>query len=185
VLAMGEGGRRLESRRHQRKLRSPPLAELGGHGGPPHEKFFSGNRKPETINQKPETPMKLLLKVMKALADGNRLRILRLLLDRPRCVCELQRALGITQPSVSKHLRILEEAGLVEKERSGQFIDYRLAPAPDSLDERAALMGHLIPWLRDDPELKAFSLRAAQIDRRSLCSRPGTAEPEAGRILEA
>ena len=38
--------------------------------------------------------MKILLKSLKALADGNRLRILRLLMDRPRCVCELQAALG-------------------------------------------------------------------------------------------
>jgi len=128
--------------------------------------------------------MKLLLKVMKALADGNRLRILRLLMDRPRCVCELQQALGITQPSVSKHLRILEEAGLVDKERSGQFIDYRLAPAPDPPDARAALMGHLIPWLRDDPELKAFSLRASQVDRRSLCSRAGPADTAVSQTLE-
>ncbi|MGQ9921377.1 MAG: ArsR/SmtB family transcription factor [Desulfobacca sp.] len=128
--------------------------------------------------------MKLLLKVMKALADGNRLRILRLLLDRPRCVCELQKALGITQPSVSKHLRILEEAGLVDKERSGQFIDYRLAPTPDPPDARAALIAHLIPWLQDDPELKAFSLKAAQIDRRSLCTRAVTAEPGIGQTLE-
>ncbi len=128
--------------------------------------------------------MKLLLKVMKALADGNRLRILRLLLDRPRCVCELQQALGISQPSVSKHLRILEEAGLVDKERSGQFIDYRLVPAPHPSDARAALMTHLIPWLQDDPELKAFSLRAAQIDRRSLCTRASTAEPAVGLTLE-
>ena len=73
--------------------------------------------------------MKLLLKTIKALADGNRLRILRLLMDQPRCVCELQRALGITQPSVSKHLRILEEAGLVDRNRIGQFIEYPPGPA--------------------------------------------------------
>jgi DNA-binding transcriptional ArsR family regulator len=39
--------------------------------------------------------VKILLKSLKALADGNRLRILRLLMDRPRCVCELQAALGL------------------------------------------------------------------------------------------
>jgi ArsR family transcriptional regulator len=97
--------------------------------------------------------MKLLLKTIKALADGNRLRIIRLLMDRPRCVCELQVVLGITQPSVSKHLRILEEAGLVDKKRSGQFIDYHLDPPTDPTDQRAALMAHLIPWLQIDSEL--------------------------------
>ncbi len=127
--------------------------------------------------------MKLLLKVMKALADGNRLRILRLLLERPRCVCELQRALGITQPSVSKHLRILEEAGLVEKERSGQFIDYHLAPIHDPPDARSALVAHLIPWLQHDPELQAFSQQAATIDRRDLCRREGAATADSSQPL--
>ena len=113
--------------------------------------------------------MKLLLKTIKALADGNRLRIIRLLMDRPRCVCELQAVLGITQPSVSKHLRILEEAGLVDKKRSGQFIDYHLDPPTDPTDQRAALMAHLIPWLQIDPELMAFSQQARNIDRQDLC----------------
>jgi ArsR family transcriptional regulator, arsenate/arsenite/antimonite-responsive transcriptional repressor len=117
--------------------------------------------------------MKLLLKTIKALADGNRLRILRLLMDRPRCVCELQKALGITQPSVSKHLRILEEAGLVDRNRSGQFIDYHLAPPTDPTDQRAALMAHLIPWLQIDPELAAFSQQAKNIDRQDLCRTDG------------
>lgn len=113
--------------------------------------------------------MKLLLKTIKALADGNRLRIIRLLMERPRCVCELQKALGITQPSVSKHLRILEEAGLVDKKRSGQFIDYQLAPLTDPTDQRAALMSHLTPWLQINPELTAFSQQAQNIDRQDLC----------------
>jgi ArsR family transcriptional regulator len=117
--------------------------------------------------------MKLLLKTIKALADGNRLRIIRLLMDRPRCVCELQKALAITQPSVSKHLRILEEAGLVDKKRSGQFIDYLLAPPTDPTDQRAALMSHLIPWLQIDPELTAFSQQAQLIDRQDLCRPSG------------
>ena len=66
--------------------------------------------------------MKILLKSLKALADGNRLRILRLLMDRPRCVCELQAALGVAQPTVSKHLSILEEAGWVDKQRRGKIL---------------------------------------------------------------
>ncbi len=128
--------------------------------------------------------MKVLLKVMKALADGNRLRILRLLLDKPCCVSELQKALGITQPSVSKHLRILEEAGLVDKKRNGQFIDYHVAPATEPYDQRAALMAHLIPLLRDDPELTAFNLRAAHIDRRFLCRREPLQGEELSQVLE-
>jgi ArsR family transcriptional regulator len=113
--------------------------------------------------------MKALLKSLKALADGNRLRILRLLLDRPRCVCELQTALGITQPSVSKHMRILEEAGLVDKTRQGQFIDYRLATYDDQEDQRTALMALLSPWLQDDSELAVFFSKVQGIHRQDLC----------------
>lgn len=113
--------------------------------------------------------MQTLLKSLKALADGNRLRLLRLLLDQPRCVCELQAALGITQPSISKHLRILEEAGLVTKARQGQFIDYQLVAVEDPGDQQAALLALITPWLMADPELQALSRRAAGLDREQLC----------------
>lgn len=128
--------------------------------------------------------MKQLVKVTKALADGNRLRILRLLMERPRCVCELQQALGITQPSVSKHLRILEEAGLVDKERNGQFIDYRLAPFPDPVDPRGALLSQLLDWLQQEPELQAFARRADQIDRRQILRKEPKVTLAAGQTPE-
>ena len=69
--------------------------------------------------------MKTCLKVMKALSDPNRVKIIKLLEHTKMCVCELQGALGIAQPTVSKHLRILEEAGLVtRKVGSGTFVNY-------------------------------------------------------------
>lgn len=122
--------------------------------------------------------MKALLKTLKALADGNRLRILRLLLDRPLCVCELRAALGITQPSVSKHLRILEEAGLVEKKRQGQFIDYQVTARFDQGDEREALLSLLFSSLRRDLELTALSQSARGLDRQALCQAEGKTPKE-------
>ena len=53
--------------------------------------------------------MKPFIKVMKALSDPNRVKIVKLLQHKMMCVCELQGALGISQPTVSKHLKILEE----------------------------------------------------------------------------
>lgn len=102
--------------------------------------------------------MKTLLKCLKALADGNRLRILRLLMERPHCVGELKEALGVAQPTVSKHLSILEEAGWVEKNRHGNFIYYQLAPESGPDDQRTALLALLTTWLREDPELEALQL---------------------------
>mgnify|MGYP005851993255 CR=1 FL=1 len=56
--------------------------------------------------------MKEFTKVMKALSDPNRVRILKMLQHQSLCVCEMQAALNIAQPTVSNHLKVLEEAGL-------------------------------------------------------------------------
>ena len=54
--------------------------------------------------------MKIFLKVMRALSDPNRVKIVKMLQHKAMCVCELRAALGVAQPTVSKHLKILEEA---------------------------------------------------------------------------
>jgi ArsR family transcriptional regulator len=64
----------------------------------------------------------------KALADPTRLAIVNQLAAADECcVCQLE-ALGVSQPTVSHHLRILREAGLVEGERRGTWVYYRLVP---------------------------------------------------------
>jgi ArsR family transcriptional regulator len=109
---------------------------------------------------------------MKALADGNRLRILRLLMDRPRCVCELQAALGIAQPTVSKHLSILEEAGWVDKERQGRnFIFYHLREGGADQGHRGALLSLLRAWMLEDPELTALSRLARDLNPEEILRR--------------
>jgi len=119
--------------------------------------------------------VKILLKSLKALADGNRLRILRLLMDRPRCVCELQAALGIAQPTVSKHLSILEEAGWVDKQRQGKnFIFYQLIEGLALEDHRAALLSLLRLWLLDDPGLTALSRLAQDLNPQEILKKAGS-----------
>ena len=127
--------------------------------------------------------MKFLLKSLKALADGNRLRIIRLLMDRPRCVCELQAALGIAQPTVSKHLSILEEAGWVDKQRQGRnFIFYHLIEGLAPEDHRAALLSLLRPWLLEDPELTALSRLAQDLNPQEILKKAGS--PQSGFCRE-
>lgn len=65
------------------------------------------------------------IKILKALADENRLRIVSLLNQKSLCVCEIEFVLDMTQSNVSRHLGKLKEAGLVETEKRGQFIYYR------------------------------------------------------------
>jgi DNA-binding transcriptional ArsR family regulator len=64
------------------------------------------------------------------LAEPTRRRILDLLLERARPVGELVDRLGTTQPGMSKHLRVLREAGLVSVRRDGQRRRYELRPDP-------------------------------------------------------
>ena len=58
--------------------------------------------------------MKHFVKVMKALSDPNRVKIIKMLQQRnDLCVCEMRSVLKLAQPTVSKHLKVLEDAGLV------------------------------------------------------------------------
>lgn len=65
-------------------------------------------------------------KVFKALGQHLRLRILALLAEEELCVCELEEILGITQPAISQHLRVLKEANLVWEEKVSQWVFYHL-----------------------------------------------------------
>jgi DNA-binding transcriptional ArsR family regulator len=67
---------------------------------------------------------------MQALAEPNRWSIVDLLGDGERPVGELVERLGISQPTVSKHLRVLKEAGLVEARADAQRRLYRVRPEP-------------------------------------------------------
>jgi ArsR family transcriptional regulator len=114
--------------------------------------------------------MRDLLKVLKAAADKNRLRILKMLEQKDMCVCELSAALGITQPSVSKHLSLLKEAGLVNDKRNGQWIDYKLSE--DRINQYApVLLKQLKPWINDDPCVKQDRKTAATLRREEVCKK--------------
>jgi DNA-binding transcriptional ArsR family regulator len=64
------------------------------------------------------------------LAEPNRLAIVGLLLDKERSVQEIEAALGLSQPSISKHLRVLREGGLVQCRAQAQWRVYQLRPEP-------------------------------------------------------
>lgn len=67
---------------------------------------------------------------LSALAEPNRLRIVELLRDGPRPVGEIAERLVLRQPQVSKHLRVLSEAGIVEMHPMAQQRVYQLSPKP-------------------------------------------------------
>jgi len=108
--------------------------------------------------------VKLLASTFKALSDETRLRIMTLLLENDElCVCDFVGALGQTQSKVSRHLRYLYNAGLVEDRRDGLWIHYRLSSKLEpqqtivvealskavGSDQRAELRKALRCWLEE------------------------------------
>ena len=82
-----------------------------------------------------------LARALRVLADPARLRILSLIRaqpDREACVCHLTEPLGLTQPTVSHHLKVLLDAGLVEREQRGSWAYFRV------LDEQLGALRELL-----------------------------------------
>ncbi|MCG8566693.1 MAG: metalloregulator ArsR/SmtB family transcription factor [Desulfobacterales bacterium] len=114
--------------------------------------------------------MKTFIKVMKALSDPNRVKMVKMLQDRPLCVCEIKEALGIAQSTASKHLKLLEEAGLVRSFKDGLWVNYSLATGSDS-PYAASMLGSLQHWLDDSAEVKAVTRILPGIDRHDIVGR--------------
>jgi ArsR family transcriptional regulator, arsenate/arsenite/antimonite-responsive transcriptional repressor len=114
--------------------------------------------------------MKPFLKVMKALSDPSRVKIMKMLQRRIMCVCEIQAALGIAQSTASKHLKILEDAGLITYQKNGLWVNYALADGSQS-PFAASLIGNLKHWLEDDPDMKKFIERLPEIHRENICGK--------------
>lgn len=88
-----------------------------------------------------ETAAAGLAQVFKALGDPVRLRLLSLIGAHQGgevCVCDLTTTFDLTQPTISHHLKVLREAGIITSERRGTWVYYRLVPA--ALERVAALL---------------------------------------------
>jgi len=105
---------------------------------------------------------------MKALSDPNRVKMIKLLQHKVMCVCEIQAALGLAQSTASKHLKILEEAGLITFSKEGLWVNYSLADVTDS-PYAANLLGSLRHWLDDDAGLAAIVEKLPTIRREDIC----------------
>jgi ArsR family transcriptional regulator len=108
-------------------------------------------------------------KVFKALADGNRLKILKLLEVKPLCVCELTFLLEIAQSTVSEHLKILKDVGLIEAKKNGLFTDYLIVVKPKTVLLKKIL--DVIKESLDNREIRALKDRAKKVNRKFLISR--------------
>jgi len=108
------------------------------------------------------------IRVMKALSDPNRVKLLKMLQEREMCVCELRAALRLAQPTVSKHLKILEEAGLVRREKDGLWVNYTISGGGRS-PYAASLLGQIRHWLSEDAEVRSLLENLGSIRREDIC----------------
>jgi len=92
-----------------------------------------------------------LATAFKAIAEPGRLRLLSFIAGQPgaeACVCHLVQPLGLAQPTVSHHLKVLTEAGLLARERRGTWMFYRLVP------ERVEALRQALALPADKPAAK-------------------------------
>ena len=91
-------------------------------------------------------------RVLKALADTTRLRILGLLLTGEVCVCHIHESLRISQPKASRHLAYLRRAGIVDARRDGKWIHYSLARPDDEM--LARVLDTTLNVIADERQMK-------------------------------
>ena len=91
----------------------------------------------------PKLPSGELVEGLRALGDDTRLRVLALIAERPRSTQELAPLVGMSEAGLSKHLRLLARAGVLESRRDGYYVLYSLVP-----DRLAALSATLVAFVR-------------------------------------
>lgn len=110
--------------------------------------------------------LKSAARTAKALADPQRMRILQMLRPGERCVCQIVEVLALAPSTVSKHLALLDAAGLVASRKSGRWIYYRL-PARTAQAPVRPLLAWLDRSLRNEPAVAADARKLKSIDARS------------------
>ena len=106
--------------------------------------------------------------IFKALSDKSRLRVIKMLQKKPLCVCEITELLQLATSTVSNHLSVLCDAGLVIGEKDGKWMNYRINTEPQSNLISSALL-YLQFILEDDETILNDRRIIASVDRNVLC----------------
>lgn len=109
-----------------------------------------------------------LAKTLKALSEPNRLRILKMLEQRPLCVCEITEVLQLATSTVSKHLSILRAADLIRAEQEGKWINYHLQELQRQ-ERVSSYLSELMASLVGDELVRADTAAVKTVDRHRIC----------------
>jgi len=114
--------------------------------------------------------LKQITKVIKAVADEGRIRILCLLKNKKDlCVCEITEIIGLAQPTISSHLKLLENAGLIESYKDGLWVNYNIAGDIDSFSGQ--FIQALYKNLENDKQIKIDGQNTKKINRDTICKK--------------
>ncbi len=119
--------------------------------------------------------MNKLETLFKALGDVTRLRILKLLEVRPVCNCEVQEIFKLAPSTISKHLGLLKNAGLIEGERKGKWIIYRLVEQAEP-PYGPPLLALLRSWLNEQQQTQDDAQQLKRLQNRFACASDTNAE---------
>ncbi len=113
--------------------------------------------------------LKKITRVLKALADEKRIRILYLLREKnDLCVCEIREIIGLSQPTISSHLKVLENNGLVTFNKDGKWVNY--SPNSNIDIEIKQIIDSVFSIIETDNEVKKDHNRVNKVDRKKLCA---------------
>ena len=115
-----------------------------------------------------ENNLKNIEKIMKALADKNRIRIIYLLkIKKGLCVCEITDIIGLSQPTISSHLKLLENAGLIGSHKDGLWVNYNINSQLDPFSSE--LIEIICKDLEKDKQIIYDLKKLKNIDRDIIC----------------
>lgn len=120
---------------------------------------------PQAVNAMGHDGAKALADALKSLSDPLRIRILSAIAADPRgecCVCDLTDLAPVSQPTLSHHLKVMKEAGMLQSERRGTWVYYRIAP--ERRAATVALLGAFAPTLTAAPDMRAASAAPGEDD---------------------
>lgn len=108
------------------------------------------------------------IRVFKALSDPNRLRIMKMLGKRELCMCEVREVLGLSNSTVSRHLTVLRDAGLLLDSKNGKWVNFRLN---DKAEQRLirSVLGLIRASLGDDESVRVDTRMLSRVDRVKIC----------------
>lgn len=105
--------------------------------------------------------MHSVLAIAKAMSDPNRMRVLCVLRGKELCACDIIEMLGLAQATVSRHMSLLVQAGLVIGRKQGRWTYYRL---PERKDHPAPKVREAVKWVHDH----AMSAPQVKVDEKTV-----------------